>query len=71
MESFIGTPKAGLVYHRRYHTRDEARADLFFYVEGFYNRPLRHLSLGYLSPEAYEQVCYQQSEFRLSPCPQN
>lgn len=69
MESFIGTLKTELVYHRRYRTRDEARADLFFYIEGFYNRRRRHSSLGYLSPDAYEQLYYQQCEFRLSPCP--
>lgn len=69
MESFIGTLKTELVYQRRYRTRDEARADLFSYIEAFYNRRRRHSSLGYLSPDAYEQLYYQQCEFRLSPCP--
>jgi len=71
MESFIGTLKSEWVHHRQYHTRDEASPDLFFYIEGFYNRRRRHSSLGYLSPEAYEQLYYQRHEFRLSPCPQN
>ena len=30
MESFFGTLKSELVYHRQYRTRDEARSDLFF-----------------------------------------
>ena len=60
MESFIGTLKSELVHHRLYHTRDEARPDLFFYIEAFYNRRRRHSSLDYLSPEAYEQLYHQQ-----------
>jgi transposase InsO family protein len=62
MESFFGTLKSELVYHRVYHTRDEAKADVFFYIESFYNRRRRHSALDYLSPEAYEQLCYQQEE---------
>ncbi len=69
MESFIGTLKTELVYQRHYLTRDEARADLFCYIETFYNRRRRHSSLGYLSPEAYERLYYQQRGLRLSPCP--
>jgi transposase InsO family protein len=56
---------------RLYRTRDEARPDLFFYIEAFYNRRRRHSSLDYLSPEAYEQLYRQQHELRLTPCPQN
>ena len=55
MESFFGTLKSELVHHRAYRTRDEARADLFFYIEAFYNRRRRHSALDYRSPEAYEQ----------------
>jgi len=60
MESFFGTLKSELVYHCVYHTRDEARADVFFYIKSFYNRRRRHSALDYLSPEAYEQLFYQQ-----------
>jgi putative transposase len=38
MESFYATLKGELVEERDYLTRDEARADVFQYVEGFYNR---------------------------------
>ena len=56
MESFIGTLKTELVYHSVYRTRDEARADVFEYIEVFYNRRRRHSALNHLSPEAYEQL---------------
>lgn len=59
MESFFGTLKSELVYLRVYHTRTEARTDLFSYIESFYNRRRRHSALGYLSPEAYEQLYHQ------------
>ena len=55
MESFFGTVKSELVHHRRYHTRAEARSDIFLYIEGFYNRRRRHSALGYLSPEQFER----------------
>ena len=56
MESFFGTLKSEHVHHCIYQTRDEARPDLFYYIEGFYNRRRLHSSLGYLSPEAHEQL---------------
>lgn len=71
MESFFGTLKTELVHHRHYGTREEARPDLFYYIEAFYNRRRRHSSLDYLSPEAYEQIYREQHDLRLSPCPQN
>jgi transposase InsO family protein len=71
MESFFATLKNELVHHRLYHTRDEASPDLFYYIEGFYNRRRLHSSLGYESPEAYEQLYHKQHEWGLTPCPQN
>lgn len=38
MESFFSTLKRERVYRCTYRTRDEARADLFDYIERFYNR---------------------------------
>jgi putative transposase len=37
----------------RYATRDAAMADLFNYVEMFYNRSRRHSTLGYQSPSQF------------------
>jgi putative transposase len=39
-----------------YATREEAKADLFDYVERFYNPHRRHSTLGYLSPAEYENT---------------
>ena len=39
----------------RYRTRDEARADLFEYIEVFYNRKRRHGYLGNISPDDFEE----------------
>ncbi|MGV4182599.1 IS3 family transposase, partial [Citrobacter braakii] len=41
---------------RIYKTRDLARADIFDYIEVFYNRARRHSHLGGVSPEAFEQA---------------
>jgi transposase InsO family protein len=56
MESFFGSLKRERVHHCAYQTRHEARPDVFYYIEGFYNRTRLHSSLGYLSPVAYENV---------------
>jgi len=54
MESFFGTFKIELVFDRDYTTRNEARLDIFEYIEVFYNRYRRHSALGYKSPAHYE-----------------
>ena len=55
MESFFHTLKTELVHHRTYATRDEAKRDLFSYVEGFYNRQRLHSALDYRTPNQAEQ----------------
>ena len=55
MESFFHTLKTELVHHRTYATRDEAKRDLFSYMEEFYNRRRLHSSLGYRTPVQAEQ----------------
>ena len=54
IESFFGTLKRELVYHRHYATRDDATRDIFEYIEVFSNRQRRHSTLGYHSPAEYE-----------------
>ena len=55
MESFFGSVKTEWVYGKDYQTREEAKNDLFKYIEVFYNRQRRHASLGYLSPAEFER----------------
>ena len=54
MESFFSTLKGDQVHAQDYQTYQEAKTDIFSYIEGFYNRKRRHSSLGYLSPEDFE-----------------
>jgi putative transposase len=54
VESFFGTLKRELVYHRHYATREEATQDIFEYIEVFYNQRRRHSTLDYDSPVEYE-----------------
>ena len=55
-ESFFGSLKKERVRKQIYRTRDQARADIFDYIEMFYNRSRRHSHLGYVSPEVFEQA---------------
>lgn len=50
MESFFNSLKNERIHAQRYATRDEARQDVFEYIETFYNRSRRHSALGYVSP---------------------
>jgi putative transposase len=54
MESFFSTLKTERTSRSVYRTRDEARADVFDYIERFYNQCRRHSTLDYLSPLDYE-----------------
>ncbi|WP_224996993.1 IS3 family transposase [Cesiribacter sp. SM1] len=47
MESFFATLKQELVYHRQYENRQQAKQDIFEYIEVWYNRKRRHSSIGY------------------------
>ena len=55
VESFFGLLKRERVNRVRYRTRDEARTDIFEYIECFYNRKRRHGYVGNISPVDYEQ----------------
>jgi putative transposase len=55
MESFFSTLKTERVRRRHYLTRDNARADIFDYIERFYNPKRRHSTLGQLSPMEFER----------------
>jgi putative transposase len=55
-ESFFSSLKNEIIHHRDYKTRDEARAEIFDYIELFYNRKRIHQSLDYQTPMKYESV---------------
>ncbi|MFC1560460.1 IS3 family transposase [Pseudomonadota bacterium] len=54
-ESFFGLLKRERVNRVRYRNREKARADVFEYIEVFYNRKRRHGYLGNISPAEFEQ----------------
>jgi len=63
-ESFFHTLKVELIQGNFYDTRQQAKADIFDYIEIFYNRQRRHSYLGYLSP-----VDFEKKECGLTSCP--
>lgn len=55
-ESFFRTIKTESLYHADFRTREQARLEIFDYIEGFYNRTRLHSTLNYQSPEIYERL---------------
>jgi transposase InsO family protein len=53
MEAFFSRLKIELA--DRFDTLEQARCELFKYLEGFYNRRRRHSTLGYVSPAVFEE----------------
>ena len=58
VESFFGRLKCELGVEV-FDTRDGAKAEIFEYLEVFYNRVRRHSSLGFLSPVEFERTYNQ------------
>ena len=56
VESFFASLKKERVYRKVYPTRDAARADMFEYIEAFYNSKRRHSTLGQVSPAEFERT---------------
>lgn len=54
-ENFFSCLKCELVHHKHYRTRNEAQADIFAYIEAYYNSVRPHSTLGWLTPNAYEK----------------
>lgn len=54
-ESFFSSLKKERTRKRTYRTRDLLRADIFDYIEVFYNRRRRHSYLGHVSPAQFER----------------
>ena len=55
IESFFSSLKIERIKGRVYRMRDEAQADVFDYIERFYNAVRRHSTIGYLSPVEFEK----------------
>jgi transposase InsO family protein len=55
-ESFFATIKKELVHRQSWPSRRDPSSAVFDYIEAFYNRQRRHSTLGYLSPEEYENT---------------
>lgn len=55
MESFFSTLKTEQTSQKAYATRESAQADVFEYIERFYNPRRRHSTLNYLSPVQFER----------------
>lgn len=49
-ESFFKTLKVELVYNCRFATREQAREEIFNYIESYYNRKRRHSAIDYRAP---------------------
>ena len=55
-ENFFSCLKCELVHHKHYRTRAEAQADIFSYIEAYYNAVRPQSALNWLSPLAYEHL---------------
>ena len=54
MKSFFSSLKTERTARKAYRTRDDARADVFDYIERFYDPKRRHSTIGYMSPMDFE-----------------
>ncbi len=54
VESFFHTLKVECIYQHRFSTREEAKLEIFKFIEMFYNTKRMHSTLGYYSPNEFE-----------------
>lgn len=55
-ESFFSSLKKERIKRKIYTTREEAKSEIFEYIEVFYNRKRRHSHLNQMSPMAFEEL---------------
>ena len=67
MESFYRTLKRELVQDAGYDNPEQARQEIFQYIELYYNTKRTHSALGWLSPTQFEV----QNIYKPNPSPQN
>ena len=56
MQNFFSSLLIERTARKVYRTKDQARADVFDYIERFYNPRRRHSIIGYLSPMEFERI---------------
>jgi len=54
-EDFMGTLKNEMLQGGRFESIDDARIEIFEYIEAYYNNQRKHSSIGYLTPIQYEK----------------
>lgn len=59
-ENFFCCLKCELIYHKHYRTRVQSTADIFAYIEAFYNTVRPHSGIGWLSPCMFEDIFQKQ-----------
>ena len=67
VESFFSNLKNELTHHRNFTNQNQARSEIFDYIEIFYNRQRAHATLQYVSPVIYEEL----SNGAQLNCPEN
>ena len=68
-ESLFARFKCELLEGGAFSHLDDARSEIFDYIEMYYNRKRRHSALAYLSPIAYENQFYQSFNSKKSVNP--
>jgi transposase InsO family protein len=63
-ESFFSRFKAELVEDGIFESVEDARSEIFSYIEGYYNRVRRHSGLGYKSPMQFENELNLENKMR-------
>jgi len=61
-ESFFATLKKRIIKKKIYSTRDEAKTEIFNFIEMFYNPKKRHSHTGGISPAKYEQAYFLEQQ---------
>lgn len=62
IESFHAALKKEEIYQTTYHSFEEARLELFKYIEGWYNRKRIHGAIGYRTPQQAEDQARQKAQ---------
>ena len=58
VESFFATAKKELIFRKQYDKMEDVEADIYDYIENFYNRKRLHSYFGYMSPVEYRLKRY-------------